>query len=81
MNFWTVQLSGTTRAFDSPQTARDYAMTQLEHDLGAIVHLTGELDVHILYTDTRIARVQPLSLSFAGNPNGHIIIIPDQEEV
>lgn len=81
MNFWTVQLSGTTRAFDSPQTARDYAMGQLANDPGPIVHLTGEVDVHILYTQKRIARVQPLRLSFAGNPNGHIIIIPHQEEV
>lgn len=79
MDFWTVQLSGTTRAFNSMETARDYAMSQLEHDPGPIVHLTGEVGVHILYTDTRIARVQALSLSFAGNPNGHLIVIPDQE--
>lgn len=79
MHFWTVQLSGTTRAFLSSQGARDYAFAQLEEDPGPTVHLTGDEDIHILYTDTRIARVQPLRLSFAGNPVGHIIIIPDQE--
>lgn len=79
MEYWTVQLSGTTRAFTHMEAARDYAMGQLAHDPGPIVHLTGEVAVHILYTDKRIARVQPLALSFASNPNGHIIIIPDQE--
>lgn len=81
MQYWTVQLSGTTRAFLSMEAARDYALAQLEPDPGQTIHLTGELGVHILYTNKRIARVQPLSLSFAGNPTGHIIIIPDQEEV
>jgi len=80
MQYWTVQLSRTTRAFLNMEAARDYTMAQLEQDPGPIQHFTGADDIHILYTDTRIARVQPLRLSFAGNPNGHVIIIPDQEE-
>ena len=79
MEYWTVHLDQTTRAFLNMEAARDYAMGQLAQDPGPIVHLTGEANVHILYTDTRIARVQPLRLSFAGNPNGHIIVIPDWE--
>jgi len=81
MNYWTEQLSGTTRAFLNMVAARDYAIAQLTTGAIGPTHLTGGDDVHILYTATRIARVQPLRLSFAGNPGGHVIIIPDQQEV
>ena len=80
MEYWTVQLSGTTRAFLTMESARDYAMEQLTINAVPPTHISGPVDVHILYTRDKIARVQPLQLAFAANPTGHIIIIPDQEE-
>lgn len=80
MAFWTCELHETTRVFDSANATREYAIQQLTIDGVPPVHLTGPDDVHILYNETAVARCQPLKLQFAGNPNGHVVIITEGDQ-
>lgn len=75
MNFWTAEIRGVTRAFDSAAHARLYAVTKLTIDGVTPEHHQYSNDVHVLVSALELARVQPLSLQFAGNPNGHNIVI------
>lgn len=78
--FWTCELRGTTRVFSQASMCRLYADEQLTVDGHHPRHLFDEADsVHFFYNDTNVARCQPLSLRFAGNPNGQVILIAGGE--